>query len=176
MDKYQKQVKEMPNEKIVAIAEGHSKATKFCWISGLLAGGGMIMLGLVLGTTWKNAGSISLFCILLGILLFLYFALIASNCKKWEVAAAAEVSARGLNYAVEALRAKKRAERKIMLPILAVFIAIALLIAIGLHSCGGNYTEPDKGYWGSDGYYNPSPDEMDDVWDDVNDWMDKNWD
>ena len=31
------------------------------------------------------------------------------------------------------------------------------------------------GYWGADGYYHPSDKEMDDVWDDVNKWMDKNW-
>ncbi len=56
--------------------------------------------------------------------------------------------------------------------VIAVIFAIILGAIIGIHN---NNTHTQEGYWGSDGYYNPSDEEMEDVWEDVYDWLDKNW-
>lgn len=68
---------------------------------------------------------------------------------------------------------KRKASKFTKQTVIAVIVVLGVIL--GIASCN---TKPrtDKGYWGSDGYYNPSDSEMEEVWDDVNRWMDENWD
>lgn len=54
-----------------------------------------------------------------------------------------------------------------------IFIIIALIMIFGNGSADNK--KDDKGHWGDDGYYNPTDQEMQDAWDDANDWMEENW-
>ena len=51
----------------------------------------------------------------------------------------------------------------------AMYCMSCLSDALGGGSSSGG------GYWGSDGYYNPTDEEMEETWEDVNDWMEENW-
>lgn len=68
--------------------------------------------------------------------------------------------------------ASKRFSKKLW-TIVGVFVLV--IIVLGLLSPYLAPKSQPNGYWGADGYYNPSDKEMEDVWDDVNKWMDKNW-
>ena len=51
-------------------------------------------------------------------------------------------------------------------------MAVILFIVM---SKGCDSSSSSKGSWGSDGYYNPSDAEMEQTWNDVNEWMQENW-
>lgn len=62
--------------------------------------------------------------------------------------------------------------------LIAVVIGMFLLYAVASGSSGGRSSGGGSGatgYWGSDGYYHPSDKEMENVWNDVNNWMANNW-
>lgn len=77
----------------------------------------------------------------------------------------------------------KKLESKKVLIALIICAVGALLLSLCISPSGSsskshtssNNSDSDKGYWDSDGYYNPSDKEMDEVWEDVYDWMDDNW-
>jgi len=56
-----------------------------------------------------------------------------------------------------------------------IIAIVVIAIFVGLWAISTSDSGGSSGHYGSDGYYKPSKSEMDDVWDDVNDWMDDNW-
>jgi len=63
--------------------------------------------------------------------------------------------------------------------VVAYGIIAVLIVAISVSCSGGgsshHSSSSDKGYWGSDGYYNPTESERQQALDDAYDWMAENW-
>lgn len=145
MDKYQKRINDLPHDKRVALAEGYGRIVKFAWIISILVCGSSVVIGLYFSIFFTNfPTSLLVFFVGGGLLMFAVFAWIILDYQKMGEAAAAEVSARGLDYKVNSLRTEKQAERKIVLPLLAVLLVIVCLVMFGLKACGGDYTRCPK--------------------------------
>lgn len=176
MDKYQNSVKELSDDKLVALAEGYRRIVKIAWLICGTPCAFLVLMGLYGAISITGFPfSYGVLFIGVGLLLFALFAKPINDYKKTGEAATAEVSKRGLDHKISKRKAENQETRKyILISIVSLLVIIALFVFVGRITSSDNSS--DKGYWGSDGYYNPSPSEMDDVWDDVNDWMDKNWD
>ena len=73
---------------------------------------------------------------------------------------------------IEHPHVEKTSSNIIAIILIALFLAIICFVIFGNSS---NKNNEDKGHWGDDGYYNPTDQEMQDAWDDANDWMKENW-
>ena len=134
MDKYQKRVKQMESEKIIAIAEGYGRLLKFCYILASLFCGLTIIPGLFCAITITNfPPSLAVLSIGGGILFLVVFALTIIDYRKLAEAAIAEASARSLTYKV----AERRAERQAIYPVAVLFFVVVALILFGIRGCMG---------------------------------------
>ena len=79
----------------------------------------------------------------------------------------------------EVHRASEKKFSKRLWIIVGIFILVILVFSLlSPHLVQKNhndYESPSTGYWGADGYYNPSDKEMKEAWDEANKWMQENW-